>query len=74
VAEKWGDEIRVVKVDTDEEPALSSMLQINGLPTIMFVNADKTQPAQRVEGLLPAETLNDIIGGMLTGAGGSTPE
>ena len=69
VAEKWGDAVRVVKVDTEEEPDLSQMLQINGLPTIMFVHADRDQPAQRVEGLIPADTVNEIVGGMVAGAG-----
>ncbi len=72
MAEKWGDAVRVVKVDTDEEPGLSSMLQINGLPTIMFVHADRAQPAQRVEGLIPADTVNEIVGGMVAGAGAGT--
>merc|ERR1711998_176518 len=60
VAEELGDEVRIVKVDTDEEPMLASQLQIQGLPTVVFVGLDKSKPALRTEGLLPAETIISI--------------
>lgn len=62
VEEELGAEkVRVVKVDTDAEPMLASQLQIQGLPTIVFVGLDKTKPAIRTEGLLPAETIKSIL-------------
>ena len=61
VAEELGDKVRIVKVDTDKEPQLSSQLQIQGLPTIVFVGLDKDKPALRTEGLLPSETILQII-------------
>ena len=89
VYEALGDSIRIVKVDTDENPDLSSQLQvcvywqpgvrssctclasactlntshvrvsaqIQGLPTMVFVGLDRSKPALRTEGLLPAETI-----------------
>jgi thiol-disulfide isomerase/thioredoxin len=95
VYETMGDSIRIVKVDTDENPDLSSQLQvrvaahhlkrpalpvpkrmrelagttsvcscpaqIQGLPTMVFVGLDRNKPALRTEGLLPADTIMDII-------------
>eukprot|EP00238_Polyblepharides_amylifera_P000816 CAMPEP_0196570618 /NCGR_PEP_ID=MMETSP1081-20130531/756_1 /TAXON_ID=36882 /ORGANISM="Pyramimonas amylifera, Strain CCMP720" /LENGTH=192 /DNA_ID=CAMNT_0041887159 /DNA_START=63 /DNA_END=641 /DNA_ORIENTATION=- len=61
VATLLKDEVRIVKVDTDSEPVLASQLQIQGLPTIVFVGLDKSKPALRTEGLLPAETIISII-------------
>ncbi|KAK9861920.1 hypothetical protein WJX84_009202 [Apatococcus fuscideae] len=61
VAQELGDTIRVVKVDTDKNPMLSSQLQIQGLPTMVFVGMDKDKPALRTEGLLPAEVIKEII-------------
>lgn len=61
VKEELGDSVRIVKVDTDKEEELSSQLQIQGLPTLVFVGTDKTKPALRTEGMLPAEMVNNII-------------
>ncbi|KAK9836523.1 hypothetical protein WJX74_002219 [Apatococcus lobatus] len=61
VAAELGDSIRIVKVDTDANPMLSSQLQIQGLPTMVFVSLDKEKPALRTEGLLPAEVIKEII-------------
>jgi len=61
VAEQLGDAVRILKVDTDENPTLSSQLQIQGLPTMVFVGTDNTKPALRTEGLLPAQTIMDIV-------------
>lgn len=35
--------------------------QIQGLPTMVFVGVDKTRPALRTEGLMPALRIIDII-------------
>ena len=35
--------------------------QIQGLPTMVFVGTDTTKPALRTEGLLPAETIKQIV-------------
>ncbi|KAK9814013.1 hypothetical protein WJX73_009094 [Symbiochloris irregularis] len=61
VAKQLGDKVRLIKIDTDENPQLSSDLQIQGLPTMVFVGTDKSKPALRTEGLLPAETIISII-------------
>lgn len=61
VAENLGDKVKVLKIDTDENPELSSQLQIQGLPTMVFVGTDMSKPALRTEGLLPAATIMDIV-------------
>ena len=55
VKAELGDAVRIVKVDTDEEADLSTQLQIQGLPTLVFVGTDTEKPALRTEGMLPAE-------------------
>ena len=54
-------QIRILKVDTDENQQLATQLQIYGLPTIIFVSTNKDKPALRTEGMLPAETLIEIV-------------
>ena len=92
VAEQLGDKVKILKVDTDENPELSNQLrvrslrkfplhdapsqalntdcattlQIEGLPTMVFVGTDQSKPAIRTEGLLPAETILTIINEELT--------
>lgn len=66
VAEHFGDGIQILKIDTDENPDLSSQLRIEGLPTMVFVSSDVSKPAIRTEGLLPAETIIKIITDELT--------
>ena len=61
VQEQLGDKVRCVKVDTDEETDLATQLQIQGLPTLVFVSADQSKPALRTEGMLPAETVVSVI-------------
>ena len=61
VAEELGDSIKVVKIDCDKNENISSALQIQGLPTLIFVSMDPNKPALRTEGLLPAEAIIDIV-------------
>lgn len=61
VAEELGDKIKIIKIDCDENEAISSALQIQGLPTLIFVGMDPQKPALRTEGLLPAQAIIDIV-------------
>ena len=61
VQEQLGDKVQCVKVDTDEESDLATQLQIQGLPTPVFVSTDSSKPALRTEGMLPAETVISVI-------------
>jgi thioredoxin len=61
VAEELGDAIKIIKIDCDQNEAISSALQIQGLPTLIFVGMDPQKPALRTEGLLPAQAIIDIV-------------
>jgi thioredoxin-like negative regulator of GroEL len=61
VAESLGDKVKVLKIDVDENPELSSQLKIEGLPTIVFIPKEAGKPALRTEGLLPAQQIMDIV-------------
>ena len=61
VGEEMGDKVRILKVDCDEEEQLAAQLQIRGLPTMVFISADKSKPALRTEGILPAAQIKEII-------------
>lgn len=61
VANDLGDDIQILKLDVDQNNELSTRLQIQGLPTMIFIGTDNNKPALRTEGLLPAETIKNII-------------
>ena len=61
VAEEMGDAVKIIKIDCDKNEAISSALQIQGLPTLIFVGMDSSKPALRTEGLLPAQAIMDIV-------------
>ena len=54
-ATHFGERCRFLKIDSDEEPDVASILKINGLPTILFIN-DMSVVA-RAEGMLMADEL-----------------
>lgn len=54
-AEHFGDRLRVFKMDSDEEVEAAEMLQVRGLPTLLFIN--DMSVVSRVEGALMAEDL-----------------
>eukprot|EP00184_Porphyridium_aerugineum_P005973 CAMPEP_0184694686 /NCGR_PEP_ID=MMETSP0313-20130426/2558_1 /TAXON_ID=2792 /ORGANISM="Porphyridium aerugineum, Strain SAG 1380-2" /LENGTH=124 /DNA_ID=CAMNT_0027153013 /DNA_START=242 /DNA_END=616 /DNA_ORIENTATION=+ len=55
---KYGSRIKILKVDSDEEPELCSVLRIRGLPTIMFIH--KGELKYRMEGALRVDDLSAI--------------
>ena len=57
-SEHFGEKCRFLKVDSDEEPEVASILKINGLPTILFIN-DMSVVA-RAEGMLMADELQQL--------------
>nr|ABR23155.1 thioredoxin [Ulva fasciata] len=61
VAQELGDSVQILKVDTEIEKALASQLRIQGLPTMIFIGMDPEKPALRTEGLLPANSIKDIV-------------
>jgi thioredoxin len=61
LAVEYGDRVRFLKIDTDEEHELATQMEIRGLPTMVFVSKDTEKHAIRTEGLLPGQVIRDII-------------
>ena len=61
VAEQLSDQVKIVKVDVDQNQALAGQLKIEGLPTLVFIPAEGGQPALRTEGLMQAQQIIDIV-------------
>jgi thioredoxin 1 len=58
-AEHFGDRCRFLKIDSDEEPEVSSVLKISGLPTTLFIS-DMSVVA-RAEGMLMKDELINLV-------------
>ena len=58
VAEHYGENVRVLKIDADEEVEVASALSVQGLPTVLFIN-DMTV-IMRAEGALMANELQEL--------------
>ncbi len=54
-----GDNIRILKIDVDKNPAISSSLNVSGVPTLILYN--KGQIVWRHSGVVPAKQLQSII-------------
>ena len=52
---QMGQQLRVVKINTDNYPQLASQYQIHALPTLVLFK--QGQPVERIEGAMPAEQL-----------------
>ena len=61
VAEALGETVDILKLDCDENEGISNALQIQGLPTLIFVSKSNDKPALRTEGLLPAQSIIEIV-------------
>lgn len=67
VAGLYKGKLRVLKVDSDEEPKIASALKVYGLPTIFFIR--EGQLIHRVEGAMPASELTKMVNHYCFGAG-----
>ena len=59
VKDALGDEVKIIKIDTEKNPALASQFQIRGVPTIILFKNGKQ--VWRQSGVVPAEQLINII-------------
>ena len=58
-AEKFKDEVRVLKVDIDKNRAVSEQLNIQGVPTLILFKKGKM--LWRQSGAMTAQQLSDIV-------------
>ena len=54
-----GDNIRILKIDVDKNPAISSSLNVSGVPTLILYK--QGQIVWRQSGVVPAKQLQSII-------------
>lgn len=60
VAKKYQGKVQIYKVDTEASPDVASVFGIRGIPSILFIPTDGTQPAM-VSGVIPAEGFDQAI-------------
>eukprot|EP00249_Psilotum_nudum_P010931 c22856_g2_i1 orf=45-578(+) len=58
---EYGNRVKFLKIDTDEEYDVAVDMQIRGLPTLVFISKDAEKDALRAEGLLPLNEIRNII-------------
>ncbi len=56
---KYGDKMKIVKVNIDQNPKLSDCHKIMGAPTFIFFSGGKEQ--HRIVGAVSGKTLEDLI-------------
>ena len=55
LAEEWQGQVKVVKLDVDDNPDLAIQYQVMGVPTLILFKDGR--PAERVSGFQPKERL-----------------
>jgi thioredoxin 1 len=59
IASEYGDRLRVIKIDVDQNPGLASKYQIQGVPTVIIFK--KGQLVWRQSGVASKNQLREII-------------
>ncbi|MDI6402418.1 thioredoxin [Balneolaceae bacterium ANBcel3] len=59
VKKRLGDEVHVIKVDTDRHPDLAIQYQVRGIPTLMLFEKGKVRWQQA--GVMQADQLEGVV-------------
>jgi thioredoxin 1 len=57
--QRMGDDVRIIKIDVDKNPAVAGNFQIQGVPTLVLFKAG--QVLWRQSGVVPAAQLEQVI-------------
>ena len=69
LAQEYAGRVKIAKLDVDEAPEVAGQYGIRSIPTlILFRNG---QPARRVVGAQPKQTLAGLLDGALAGSVGA---
>lgn len=59
VKDQLGDQIRIVKIDVDQNSSIAAKYQVRGVPTLILFKSG--QAVWRQSGVLPANTISQAI-------------
>jgi thioredoxin 1 len=59
VKQNLGDNIKIVKIDVDRNPALAQQYRVQGVPTMILFN--QGQQVWRQSGVIPAHELTSLL-------------
>lgn len=59
IAQAYAGKVKVVKLNTDENPAMSAKYEIMAIPTMIIFKDGK--PVQNIAGLLPEAQLKQVL-------------
>ena len=63
LASEYGEKLRVVKLNTDENPEIAGRYQIMSIPTILFFR--NGQPVEKLVGARPKRQFKEVIDNLL---------
>lgn len=56
---KVGDQVRIIKIDVDKNPAVANQFQVQGVPTLILFK--KGELKWRQSGVVPTESLKRVV-------------
>ena len=63
LASEYGDKLKVLKLNTDENPEIAGRYQVMSIPTIIFFNGG--QPVEKLIGARPKRQFKEVIDSLL---------
>jgi thioredoxin 1 len=57
--QKFGDKLRILKIDVDKNPAVAQAFEVQGIPTLILFKNEEI--AWRQSGAMPAKQLEEVL-------------